>query len=87
MSEENQYSVYMLFTRDEKSLESLQDYFSSKENLLHIRKASLDNKRFVVLMKKSFFENLMNRENFGKNLEYNLTKFRVDQNPLEKLKN
>ena len=86
----NDFGVYVIFTRDiiseDKMVDTLLTHMTSENDLLYCR-ACTDKEnnvlnRFICCIKKDFYQHLVDKCNFKRDEEFNITKYRVNNHPL-----
>jgi len=86
----NAYAVYVIFTRDSVTesdvINRLMSHSSDSDDILYCRNCySNDNQpsnRYITCIKKSLFDHLVENCNFKRDEEFNITKYRVHNEPL-----
>jgi len=87
---ENQYSVYVIFTKNNLKESEVVDKLlthSTKEGDLLFCRSCLNKEgeqvnRFICCLRKSFFDHLLQNCNFSRESDFNVTKYRVNNDPL-----
>lgn len=86
----NEYGVYVIFTKniisEENMVDKLLSHMKSENDLLYCRDCvdkenNLVN-RFICCIRKSFFTHLVENCNFKREEEFNITRYRVNNQPL-----
>lgn len=86
----NQYSVYVVFTKDtldeNKVVDKLLSHMTQENDILFCRSClSQDKKpvnRYICCLRKSFFDHLQQNCNFKRGEEFNITKYRTNNDAL-----
>ena len=86
----NAYAVYVIFTRDTLTesdvIETLLSHASTKDDVLYCRNCYGNNdqpsNRYIACIRKSLFDHLIENCNFKRDEEFNITKYRVNNEPL-----
>jgi len=87
---ENQYSVYVIFTKNQFSEAEIVDKLlthSSKEGDLLFCRSCLNKEgeqvnRFICCLRKSFYDHLLQECGFSREGDFNVTKYRVNNDAL-----
>ena len=87
---ENQYSVYVIFTKNQFSEAEIVDKLlthSNKEGDLLFCRSCLNKdgeqvNRFICCLRKSFYDHLLQDCGFSREGDFNVTKYRVNNDPL-----
>ena len=86
----NAYAVYVIFTRDTLTesdvINTLVSHASSKDDVLYCRNCYGNNdqpsNRYITCIRKSLYDHLIENCNFKRDEEFNITKYRVNNEPL-----
>lgn len=86
----NAYAVYVIFTRDTLTesdvVSTLQSYANSENDVLYCRNCygndDQPSNRYIACIRKSLFDHLVENCNFKRDEEFNITKYRVNNEPL-----
>jgi hypothetical protein len=86
----NDYAVYVIFTRDIMSEEDVYNQLTSHSqrdsDILYCRNCHANDdtpsNRYICCIRKTFYEHLVENCNFKRDELFNITKYRVNQEPL-----
>ena len=86
----NAYAVYVVFTRDTITendvINKLLSHANGKNDILYCRNCYGNNNepsnRYIACIRKSLYDHLTENCNFKRDEEYNITKYRVNNDPL-----
>jgi len=86
----NEYSVYVIFTKDvlEESevVDKLLSHMTQENDLLFCRGCLSQDKqpvnRYICCLRKSFYDHLQEKCNFKRGEDFNITKYRTNNDPL-----
>lgn len=86
----NEYAVYVIFTKDiysvDKVVDKLLSHMQKENDLLYCRGCIAQDKtptnRFICCIRKSFYDYLQKECNFQRDQDFNIAKYRVNSEPL-----
>tara|TARA_R110001606_G_scaffold359114_1_gene510905 strand:+ start:847 stop:1500 length:654 start_codon:yes stop_codon:yes gene_type:complete len=86
----NEYSVYVIFTNDildeEKVVDKLLTHMTQENDILFCRSCLSQDKqpvnRYICSLRKSFYDHLQKECNFKRGEDFNITKYRTNNEPL-----
>lgn len=86
----NEYAIYVIFTRDKVDeshvVDKLISLSKNNNDLIYCRNCSDKEgnslNRFICCIKKTFYEHLLEKCDFKRDGEFNITKYRVNNHPL-----